>query len=493
MKAVLPAQPITAQPEAFPAAKRRMGQRNAIRANLFTGIIQQIVLGALMMLYANDVLGYSPVRVGFIVSVAPLGMLTRFFMLRSVRQSGKVKALRRTQVVRMTIIGLLMLIPATWMTFPLFTALLCGFTLANELGTNVAWQPVLRDITTTGDRGSFFSRMRLAFTVVTALVTFLVPFVIGAAMREWEYKCLLAVAMLGAANFYYWSGKIPEARTAPDSGIPPAPALWPHLKGVLLTSPLLREPLAIALLAGFTTFPVFVLYLKAMLHVPSNLISLFLFTGTLGSALSYLVWGRVADTVGFRPMYAGLLILTLAVQPLILFIAPFPEPWNGVWGAHEIGALSALLLQGFLSGALAAGSGIAVTTIQHFCVRPDDVVESMTLYSGAVVLVSAVVAMITSAFLQTIALPAGMHIWASGWLAIDGVKAWILLTNGLLGAASLILLRRIPNSHADMGMSSFFDSVAGTLGNAVRSVPVPPIWLAGLYPRKGNDPKETSP
>lgn len=456
--------------------ERRVGQQAALRANLFTGIITQIVLGSLMMLYASDVLGYSPVRVGFIVSVAPLGMLTRFFLLRSVHKTGKTRALRRSAVARMIIIALLLTIPAAWMSFGLFTLLICAFTLANELGTNLAWQPILRDITTTADRGSFFSRMRFAFTVVTALVTFAVPFLIGASIREWQYKVLLSVAMAGAATFYYWAGKIPEGPvTVPANE--QHPPLWSHLKGVLRNSPLLKEPLTVTLVASFMAFPVFVLYLKEMLHIPSNLISLYVFAGTAGAAISYLLWGRVADTVGFRPMFIGLLILTLVVQPLVLLLTPFPSPWYGAWGPHEITTLACLLLQGFLGGALAAGTGIALITIQHFCVRRRDIVESMTLYNAALILVMGVVSMITSAFLQTVAVPAGSRLLAAGWLSLDGVKLWIILTNAAAAALILRLLRRIPNSHADMELGDFFDSVTDTLSQAVKVVPIPAAWL----------------
>lgn len=451
--------------------QRRLGQQSALRANLFTGVITQIVLGALMMLYASDVLGYSPVRVGFIVSVAPLGMLARFFFLRSVRESGMVRALRRSQVTRMIIIGLLLAIPARWMTFPLFTLLICAFSLANELGTNVAWQPILRDITTTADRGSFFSRMRFAFTLITAAVTSIVPLLVGASMKEWQYKCLLAVAMSGAFNFFYWCGRIPE-RPALSPGEPLPGGLWPHLKKVLRRSPLLREPLIITLLTAFMGFPVFVLYLKVMLHIPSNLISLYIFACTAGSALSLLLWGKVADTVGFRPMFAGLVILTLAILPLLFTLTPFPGDWNRTWGPHEIVTLASLLLQGFLNGALGAGIGISLITIQHFCVHPEDVIESMTVYSTALVLVTAAVSMASSAFLQAIAIPSGLRLLAGGWLSWDWVKLWMLVFNVAMGALILRLLRRIPNSHDSSNVGDFFESMAGTLGQVVRIAPI---------------------
>jgi hypothetical protein len=470
---------------AMSADQRRLGQQSALRANLFTGVITQIVLGALMMLYASDVLGYSPMRVGFIVSVAPLGMLTRFFMLRSIRTSGKVRALRRSQISRMIIIGLLLAIPARWMSFPLFTLIICAFSLSNELGVNVAWQPILRDVTTTADRGSFFARMRFAFTVVTAAVTSLVPLLIGASMREWQYKCLLAVAMAGAWNFYYWCGRIPE-RPPAVSREPDEEGLWPHLSRILRRSPLLREPLVITLLVAFMGFPVFVLYLKEMLAVPSNLISLYVFTGTAGAALSFLLWGKVADAVGFRPMFAGLLIMTLAILPLLFTLTPFPPDWNGAWSLPTALTLASLLLQGFLNGALTAGIGISLTTIQHFCVNPEDVIESMTLYSGAVVLVSALVSLVTSAFLQSVAIPAGLHIAAGGWLSWDWVRIWIAAFTVILVLVSLRLLRRIENSHADREVGDFFESVAGTLGQVVRIVPLPAAWLS-----RRNDDGET--
>ena len=64
-------------------------------------------------------------------------------------------------------------------------------------------------------------------------------------------------------------------------------------------------------------------YLRTMLNVPAQLVSFFLLSTTLGAAIGFLIWGRIADTLGFRPMLSGLLVLSVAIAPAYLLLSPF--------------------------------------------------------------------------------------------------------------------------------------------------------------------------
>ena len=60
-----------------------------------------------------------------------------------------------------------------------------------------------------------------------------------------------------------------------------------------------KSTLAIAVLLGLSTFPIYVVYLKQFLHVPSDIVGGFICAASLGGALSLLFWGKLADTIGY--------------------------------------------------------------------------------------------------------------------------------------------------------------------------------------------------
>jgi hypothetical protein len=192
------------------AAQRALGQRSALLANLFMGCSQFIVQGVMMMLYANDVLGFTPMRIATVLAIVPLLALVRLAFLENIRRIGMVRVLGVTATARLACVLLLIVIPAAHLTFPLFLAILVGYAATQHIGAGAVWQPLLRDITTDDDRGRFFARMRFCFTSVSALITALIPLFVGAHITEWQFKALLMVSAVGLINNVFWVRRIPE-------------------------------------------------------------------------------------------------------------------------------------------------------------------------------------------------------------------------------------------------------------------------------------------
>ena len=108
---------------------------------------------------------------------------------------------------------------------------------------------------------------------------------------------------------------------------------------------------------------------------------MFVFMRTLGSALSMVLWGRVANRVGFRPMFLGLISIRIVAAPIILFVAPLAAAsvtWQSL-GGTDLRSVALLLTIGFGTGVVGAGIGIALITLQHFHVDNRDSLEAMNM------------------------------------------------------------------------------------------------------------------
>ncbi len=274
------------------------------------------MLGALMILYAGDVLGMPVSRISGILTLIPLVTLVRFFLLRLLSRVGKIRLIRSSVVLNSMIVLTLILIPSGKMSYGLYLSLLIGYSLVGQLGRGTVWQPLLRDITTSDDRGKFFSRMRLVFTLVSLAVTAVVPFVIGEAVSSFEYKIFLFIPLISQINMFIMIKQVPELPS--DKAEKKKMSFQEILKDLKF----LKRPLLMIALVQCTFFPLFILYLRQSLHMPSNLISWVVFIGVLGNAFSLLIWGRVSDTVGFRITIKGVHLLGFLQIPFLLLIQP---------------------------------------------------------------------------------------------------------------------------------------------------------------------------
>ena len=463
--------------------QRRAGQRYALIANLFLQTTFFIVVGSMMMLFANDVLGFSPKKIAAMLALSSLLAILRIPLLPVIRSLGKVRTLLVTESVRFGVVVALLCLPAQRLGFTLYLVLLLIYVGAAQLGMGAVWQPLLRDITTEDDRGRFFARMRLSFTVIGLLLIGAVSTLIGPTVSERQYKVLLMVAAATILHRLFWTSRIPELRSAqgPTCEARHAHRHWLH---IARTSPLLRRPLVIDLLLILTCLPVFVLYLRQMLHIPSNLLSTYVFMVTLGGALSYLSWGHIADRIGFRPMMAGLLWLAMAVSPMVLFLAPMSEPYGGLsaLGGRDLLTVAVLWLMGLANGAVGAGIGIASTSIQHHHVDSADSLEAMSLHSLAVVATGSVAAYFSGWFLEEVALPAGT-LWELGAIQLDWVKVYLVAAVPALYLLALPQVSRLPALNPYYGIADFFSAI---LTNPVKNI----MMFRGARPprdREGTD------
>jgi MFS family permease len=434
------------------AAQRKLGQRSALLANLFMGGTHFIVQGVMMMLYANDVLGFTPKRIAYVLATLPLVGLVRLAFLEQIRRIGMVRLLTATSTARLVCVVLLIAIPASSLSFPLFLAILVSYAATQHLGAGAVWQPLLRDITTEDDRGRFFARMRFSFTSVSALISGVIPFFVGTHITEWQFKALLILAVTGQINHLFWIRRIPEISNRDEK--PLGGIRQKRLLAVMKSSRLLRSPLVISCVFVIMGLPIYPLYLKLMLNVPSNVVSWMLFGATFGGALSFLLWGHIADQIGFKPMLKGLLALSILLLPFHVLLSPFDA--HAAFTPQEVATLAVLLTHALVGGALGAGIGIAMTSIQHTMVRRQDAIEAMNLFQAVTLGLGSLFTLAAGVLLQDVAIPMGMAEGLGGWITIDIIKAYLMVA-GVLGTAAILLqLRKIPNTRPYFDVTDFF-------------------------------------
>lgn len=440
-------------------AQRKKGQNAALLSNLFASLNLYIVQGALMILYANDVLGLYPKRISKILAIVPLIALLRMPFLQDIQNFGKIKALITADVVRFGVLLALILIPAQSLSFYLYLVLLMLFVGSNQLGGGSVWQPLLKDITTDADRGRFFSRMRFYFTLLATAVNGIIPFFVGYTITERQYKSILLIPACSLIYRFFWLRRIPELALKPSASST-SQSSFKELWHVARTSTLLKRPLLISILLKFSLFPLFVVYLRQMLFIPSNIATLYIFAAMLGSAISLLFWGKIADTIGFKSMLIGLLLIGLLLPPLLLFVQPCPETTAiRQYTPSMILSLFFLFAYGLCNSGVLAGFGIAGITIQHFYVNRQTAMLAMNIFSACDLVANSVIIYLTGVLLEDFALPAGSVVFADGLLHLDLVKACLIIGVGLVNLLAIVLTLKLPNVNRLFKLGDFFGSL----------------------------------
>jgi MFS family permease len=461
---------------------RRQAQHRMISAISLSGLCFPIAIGPIMMLYANDVLNFSPAQISGVLASLPLVALLRLALLGRIRKLGLVRTASFSGMAVAVMLGLLIAIPADWLDakvniFPFMFLIIC-LSAGIHVGMFSVQQPLIRSITTASDRGHFFGKMRTVWMSLNALVMISLPLFVGENITEFQYKALLVIATIGMLNYAFWTRLLPEPISEPDNQKDRRNRGGRRLLEIIKKSSLLQRPLLIGFFLTIVLVPVYVIYLRRVLNVPTGFVTLFIAAGTFGSAASVLLWGKIADTIGFRPMLGGLLLINIALVPLQLLLKPFPPDTVMVWTKLDLPqsiTLLILLIIGLAGGALMAGQNMAITTIQHHHVTNRDSLEAMNIWSLTLMLVSAGVSIFHGLFLEHVVMN-GQGLGATSLsffnnsLHFDWMKGFVLFVGVPLKLITLWQLFKLPNTKPHFGVSHFFSSLSsGALRSSLAS------------------------
>ncbi|PCJ58470.1 MAG: hypothetical protein COA79_13195 [Planctomycetota bacterium] len=448
--------------ETLSAIQREKGQTYAILTNLFGRFNNYIILGAILMLFCNDVLKFNSKEIGKILAILPLIGVVKFLFLKQIESFGKTKTLTASIILSFLPLVILFLTPVSSLTFWIFILLISAYKLFLELGPSTVWQPIMREITTVNDRGVFFSKMRFTFTFFGSITVAIVSFWIGETITERQYKILIFIVLLGTTNKLFWALKLSKLTiknnitSQSENG-----NSWDGLKNAIKTSSLLRRPLLINSLLQLASFPLFILYMKNMLLFPSNLISFYIFITLLGSSITFLIWGKIADAIGFRPMLTGLLLINIIATPLIIFVNPLSNTFDSIWNLNrgDLLSISILFSSALIQGALAAGTGIAMTSIQHFYVKQKESLYAMNVQAFVSMVLISITFYLSGWYLQEWAIPMGSWPVFNELIHLDYIKIFHLIIIIPLLIIILIQVQKIVNTKPYYSVTDFFSSI----------------------------------
>lgn len=343
--------------------RNTVDQRALILGTLNGSLAKDLILGTFVVTFAVQVLGMSGGAVSAMLAIVPLIIVLRYPVLDLLRTYPKMAVLRASRWLMLACITTLIVLPTHAITLPVLVSVGVLFVLGNDFLQNAVWMNVIAEVSTHADRGRFLGRLRTWKQVTNMMFALFAFLLVGERMERGEFTVLLAIVGVLLVNSLVWYRRVPD-RSAPD----PIPSGKGQLRSILLRHPMLRGPLAMALIGNVIFWPTLVVFLVGHLSADADLIMLTVAATITGSIVSEWVWGVAADGFGLRRIYTIYMLGSIAVLPLLFLIPDFAQ----VDGRRELFGAIILLMFSFLRGVLEAGNQMAAALHRaRFLDRPD--------------------------------------------------------------------------------------------------------------------------
>ncbi len=311
--------------------------------------------------------------------------------------------------------------------------LLAGFVLASTLSAN-ALSPMFSSWVSTiipeDGRARFMSRESVIGTVTGMAISYIVGRYIdhmgGSNYASFVFPFFFALFVGWGRYWVFLQVPFPQALERDERKVTP-------LKSLLM--PLEHRPFRRLLLFNLTVViggsigdPFYSVYMLQKLKVSYSFIALLTIIGSLVAILTWLMWGRVSQKLGNKPVL-WVSVFCRFVMPLLWLFAT-PRSY-----------VSILILINVLSAVMGPGFGIAITTIQYELV-PEGPEKSAYFASWAFIhSIVGVIMTVTGAVLAKTLAPLAFSI---GGISFDNLKV-IFVISGLLLVVPFILLSRVPD------------------------------------------------
>ena len=330
--------------------------------------------GDLLQYYASGYFNLTETEIGVAIGLLSFTIPLQFLSTQFVRQWGARWVLLAGYSIRFCLVPLLLVIPALLAQnrifgLTLFYALVFTVHLVHVTTFGVAWQPIIRSVTKSSERGGYFGRMRFLFNGFNLVFFTVLGLVVGEAISPTVFLSIVLLLM-AYCMFAFW---IVWRQEGLDAGVVAQPRfreifsqtklLWHNLTyRALITISVLRLP---------SSLPLFITYLALIVGLSAKEISLIIICRAAGMMAGFIVWGKVIRRFGYTKAIVGPLVLLTGISGLWLLFSIFN---------HNPLIIMFLGIIAMVTAFSHAGLGLGMVTAVHNTAQDENAVVVLTSF-----------------------------------------------------------------------------------------------------------------
>jgi predicted MFS family arabinose efflux permease len=284
----------------------------------FLNVISFVLLsGNIITLFALR-LGGGSILVG-VLSAISYGSYVAIFLgrllvpkLGAVRLMGRFWLIRYFTMFPILAAPLFVLNNVHNFAFGLIIISVSGFSICRGIAIP-GYNPIIGEITSAGERGSFLARLQAMNHTVTLLLAIIMALLLGRNAPVYMYDLFIAAGIFAGIYATIVFFHLPEPKSISKSL---TEGLLSSFRLALRRSAF-RKFTFIHFFVSFATFmvtPFLILYLKDVYSQPDNLVVFYTVFGSLGGIIMALTSGFLIDRIGAKPLYflfTGLIMFSL--------------------------------------------------------------------------------------------------------------------------------------------------------------------------------------
>ncbi len=314
----------------------------------FLNVISFVLLsGNIITLFALR-LGAGSILIGVLSAISYASYAAIFLGRRLAPKLGVVRLMGRYWLIRYFAMIPILSAPLFaknnmyFIAFALILVSVSGFSICRGIAIP-GYNPIIGEITSAEERGSFLARLQAINHTVTLLLGIAMALLLGRNAPVYMYDFFITIGIISGISATAVFFRLPE----------PLKTSGGMTEGMLssfvsaLHRPAFRKFTVVHFLVSFATFmvtPFLILYLKGVYLQPDNHVVFFTVFGSLGGVIMALVSGFLIDRIGAKPLYflfTGVIMLSL----IPLMISPILDSTEAVifsifiFFFHSLGSL----------------------------------------------------------------------------------------------------------------------------------------------------------
>ena len=299
------------------------GARKTLTRYIFLNVISVVLLsGNIITLFAIR-LGAGSILIGVLSAISYASYVAIFLGRHLAPKLGVVRLMGRYWLIRYFAMVPILAAPLFAMnnmhfiSFALIIVSVAGFSICRGIAIP-GYNPIIGEITSAEERGSFLARLQAINHTVTLLLGIAMALVLGRNAPVIMYDLFITIGIFSGISATAVFFRLPEMMKTTKRI---SEGMLSSFRAAL-RRPAFRKFTVVHFLVYFSTFmvsPFLILYLKDVYLQPDNLIIFYTVFGSLGGVIISLVSGFLIDRIGAKPLYFLFIgVITLSLVPLIL-------------------------------------------------------------------------------------------------------------------------------------------------------------------------------